>query len=303
MDKKYHSGEITIQEMVAEKEIASRNGKVISNKIIPGAINFIEKQPFFIASSQDQHGRIAVSALAGKDGFVRVIGESTLEIDSTLSFSNPLDLFWSNIQAHQNIGLLFLEPSTRRRFRINGALSDVSTKLVLSINQAYPNCPKYIQQRNIRPLEKPLYREQKVLGHALSPTLIDLVKSADTFFVGSSDEHGNMDASHRGGLPGFVQVENETTLLIPDYQGNSMFNTLGNFVVNPRGSLLFIDFENNVNVQLSGLVKLHFNSDHAGPQTGGTGRYWSFTIQDWELFENLKGFQFEFLAYSSYNPK
>ena len=52
-----------------------------------------------------------------------------------------------------------------------------------------------------------------------------------------------MDASHRGGQPGFVQVESDRRLVFPDYAGNNHYNTIGNLVLDPRAGLLFVDFE------------------------------------------------------------
>jgi len=55
---------------------------------------------------------------------------------------------------------------------------------------------------------------------------------------------GGVDVSHRGGKPGFVRVDDDGTLTMPDLAGNFFFNTLGNIAVNPRAGLLFIDFDN-----------------------------------------------------------
>ena len=52
--------------------------------------------------------------------------------------------------------------------------------------------------------------------------------------------------SHRGGLPGFVQVSDETdrtVLTVPDFLGNFLFNTVGNLLLHPRAGLLFVDFD------------------------------------------------------------
>ena len=48
--------------------------------------------------------------------------------------------------------------------------------------------------------------------------------------------------SHRGGKPGFVRVDADGTLMVPDFSGNNFFNTLGNLAINPRAGLLFADF-------------------------------------------------------------
>jgi predicted pyridoxine 5'-phosphate oxidase superfamily flavin-nucleotide-binding protein len=79
-----------------------------------------------------------------------------------------------------------------------------------------------------------------------------LVTKADTFFIASAhpqagahsdDASHGVDASHRGGRPGFVRLNADGTLTVPDFSGNRFFNTLGNLALNPRAGLLFVDFE------------------------------------------------------------
>lgn len=65
-----------------------------------------------------------------------------------------------------------------------------------------------------------------------------------------------VDVSHRGGKPGFVKVENATTLTWPDFVGNSFFNTLGNLTLNPRSGLLFLDFERGDLLYLTGTAEI-----------------------------------------------
>jgi ferredoxin-NADP reductase len=69
-----------------------------------------------------------------------------------------------------------------------------------------------------------------------------------------------MDASHRGGQPGFVRVEGERHLVFPDYAGNSHYNTIGNLVMDPRAGLLFVDFERGGLLQLTGRVRIDWDS-------------------------------------------
>src|SRR3546814_16147619 len=51
------------------------------------------------------------------------------------------------------------------------------------------------------------------------------------------------DVSHKGGRPGFIRVDDDRTLTVPDFGGNSFFNTIGNLACNRRAGLLFIDFD------------------------------------------------------------
>src|SRR6478735_543435 len=60
------------------------------------------------------------------------------------------------------------------------------------------------------------------------------------FFLATADAQGRPDCSFKGGPAGFVQVTAPDTLIFPDYDGNGMFRSLGNIVVNPEVGLLFI---------------------------------------------------------------
>ncbi|MDY7023811.1 MAG: pyridoxamine 5'-phosphate oxidase family protein, partial [Cyanobacteriota bacterium] len=61
-----------------------------------------------------------------------------------------------------------------------------------------------------------------------------------------------VDVSHRGGKPGFVRIDQNNTLTVPDFVGNCHFNTFGNIELNPHAGLLFIDFEQGNLLYLTG---------------------------------------------------
>src|SRR5438874_1605278 len=60
------------------------------------------------------------------------------------------------------------------------------------------------------------------------------IEGADMFFLSTADAEGWPDCSYKGGLPGFVRVLDARTLAFPSYDGNGMFRSLGNALVNPR---------------------------------------------------------------------
>ena len=111
-----------------------------------------------------------------------------------------------------------------------------------------------------------------------------MIATADTFFVGSYVENGergkrSVDASHRGGNPGFVRVR-ENRLSIPDFAGNLHFNTLGNFLINPKAGLLFVDFDNGDMLYLSGDVVLDFDAEEVKTFQGAE-RLWHLDVRHW----------------------
>lgn len=305
MAEVYHEGEKQIQQKIGEVAIANRNGAVITDTIIKGAINFIEKQPIAIVSSADAAGEIWVSLLIGNFGFTKVPHPNAIVFEKDSIISNPGDVFYKNITVHPQIGSLFIELDSRRRFRINGSCRFKESQIEVKITEAFPNCPKYIQRRI---LSLPDYFERIVSstreGNQLTDAGIIWIKNADTFFVGSSSGEGRLDANHRGGKPGFVEMLDNGTLKIPDYQGNSLYNTFGNIVQNPKVGLLFIDFEKGETLQLTGKAELLFDqkSETDLIKTAGTGRYWLFNTDRWIHTENHHKVKWNFLEYSPFNP-
>ena len=67
---------------------------------------------------------------------------------------NPNDILYKNIVKNENIGILFIEFANRRRFRINGKAQFSKNKIQIEIQQAFPNCPKYIQARDFLSVER-----------------------------------------------------------------------------------------------------------------------------------------------------
>jgi hypothetical protein len=157
------------------------------------------------------------------------------------------------LPTHQPIGLIVIEFAARRRVRINGTLSRVSGDgLHIAVEQAYGNCPQYIQSRQLHPAAAALHGVEPARRRGtLTQDDADLIRRSDTFFIGTSHPTRGNDASHRGGPPGFVRVE-DGALWWPDYRGNNMFNTLGNLQTDSAAALLFSDFTTGRTVQLSG---------------------------------------------------
>jgi uncharacterized protein len=68
------------------------------------------------------------------------------------------------------------------------------------------------------------------------------VERLDMFFLATADVEGRPQCSYKGGDPGFVKVVDEHTVAFPNYDGNGMYLSMGNLLVNPHVGMLFIDF-------------------------------------------------------------
>jgi uncharacterized protein len=82
------------------------------------------------------------------------------------------------------------------------------------------------------------------------------IEAVDMFFIATADEQGRPTCSYKGGEPGFVKVLDERTIAFPVYDGNGMFLSAGNVVVNPEVGLLFISFEQPRRLRLNGTASV-----------------------------------------------
>ena len=82
--------------------------------------------------------------------------------------------------------------------------------------------------------------EQKIARRKFTSDDKSFIESAAYFFLATADAQGRPDCSFKGGVPGFVRITGESELAFPDYDGNGMFKSLGNMLVNPAVGLLFI---------------------------------------------------------------
>jgi ferredoxin-NADP reductase/predicted pyridoxine 5'-phosphate oxidase superfamily flavin-nucleotide-binding protein len=302
----FHQGELDVQALANEADIALRNSTVVSQHIIKGALPFIAQQHMAVVTSTDENNQIWISVLFGEPGFISALDDQHIIINPQKIIKQPDDPLWRNIKTNSQVGLLIIELSTRRRFRVNGAISQLAKgQYQVTVAQAYPNCPKYIQRR--QPALSPdvlAYRTpDSIVGESLLDAHLELISNLDSFFVGSGVSEHHNDASYRGGAPGFVKISNKNQLLIPDYKGNSMFNTLGNIQSNPRVGLVFIDFEQKRILQLSGSAKIIWDKVDAHNETGGTNRYWHFDVKCWQETQLPQGLNWTFFDYSPHNPK
>ena len=112
-------------------------------------------------------------------------------------------------------------------------------------------------------------RLDKRLGRTqFTPDDRAFIESRPLFFLASADAQGRPDCSHKGGDPGFVRVTSDNELAFPSYDGNGMFRSLGNVLVNPAVGLLFIDFESPRRLRVNGVAAVSEDDELIGVFTG-----------------------------------
>ncbi|XVU28271.1 pyridoxamine 5'-phosphate oxidase family protein [Actinoplanes sp. CA-054009] len=197
------------------------------------------------------------------------------------------------------VGMIAIEPGTRRRVRMNGAAHPAATGLRVELRQVYANCPKYIQKR--RAMRASATPGEPRHGVSLTAEERAFIGRADTFFIATADPDGNADASHRGGNPGFLSVLSPTHLRWPDYAGNSMFNTFGNLELNPRAGLLIPDWPTGTLLHLTGTAVVDWDPAHAAAVPGAE-RLVDFTVERVVRIDQSSSLRWTSPELSRFNP-
>ncbi len=273
----FHEGELEVQRRAGVTREAARVGRSIGAAIPPVAAGFLAAQPFVVVASVAGDGRVDASVVAGAPGFLAALDATTLRIGAAPPPGDPL---LGNVRATGTVGLLAIDFAARRRMRANGSAAVAADgAIVVRPDEVFSNCPKYIQARawtldaggaGGNGADGAGGAGARVVheGGVLEPAHRRLIEAADTFFIATAHPTAGADASHRGGLPGFVRAPDGRTLVWPDYSGNRMFQTLGNLAVGGRAGLLFLDFEAGGALALGGRAEVDWDPARAGALAG-----------------------------------
>ncbi|MCG8490201.1 MAG: pyridoxamine 5'-phosphate oxidase family protein [Sneathiellales bacterium] len=288
----FHKGEIKAQRRVGvDERIGQYANRVIRPYMPDQHREFFHQLPILYLGFTDAEGWPWGTALEGRPGFVTSPDPETLEIRATPS---DADIFSLLVEEGMKTGVLGLEMHTRRRNRMNATVSAVRDEgITLKVDQSFGNCPQYIRTRDFSfrsEAEKAALKSVRTTFTSFKSDIVALIEQSETFFVASSagedvnDQTGGCDMSHRGGQPGFVKVDGKK-LYIPDYLGNFHFNTLGNFELNPKAGLLFLDYDSGDMLQLTGTVEICWSND-GFEHFKGSERGWIFTLEKGQLITN-----------------
>lgn len=154
--------------------------------------------------------------------------------------------------------------------------------------------------RETRPLADRL--EQVTVRTAFTEEDRAFIERCPMFFVATADAHGHPDCSYKGGLPGFVRVLDDSTLAFPDYDGNGMYRSWGNVLVNPHVGLLFLDFESPKRIRISGTAQIGENDSLRNEYPGSV---FIIRVTATRIFPNCPRYihKMQLVEYSAYAPR
>lgn len=291
---------MAVQNCAGAQQEAARNGAGIHAQIPLSANYFLQQRRFASAGFTDQSGRVWCSILTGEPGFLQAIGADTLSVQLSAS-ADPLMI--EHLGAEHDLGVLVIDFATRRRLRFNGRAHVENGKIMLRTREVFGNCPRYIQMRTMVDTKQPVSSAGvRASSETLQPAQIELITRTDTFFIATAFNETGADVSHRGGMPGFVQVLSPSLIAWPDYEGNKMFQTMGNLTVNPAAGLLFLDFDSGDILQLTGTTEILWDEE-AIRNFPGAQRVIRFAIEQVIATSNAVPFAWNFMEYSPFNPQ
>jgi len=297
---KFHSGEIAVQERAGVRDIAADVGEGIADHLPPGASEFLGRRQMAVLGTIDQHGNVWASVVTGEPGFIETVDDRTLKIAAQISSSDPLS---RNLGTESHVALFAPDFVSSRRVRVNGRGIIKNGAIFITTDEVYGNCRRYLQERIfVGTRQTPAANLKPGIGTELSASQQQQISQADTFFIATDNPDRGADVSHKGGNPGFVRILDARRIAFPDYNGNSMFNTLGNLTVNPHAGLLFIDFDSGRTLQLTGRASIDWSPERVRTFPGAE-RVIDFALE--QIIDTPAGFPLlaKFRQFSRNNPK
>lgn len=175
------------------------------------------------------------------------------------------------------------------------------TEAVMTDSPNYHEGMRRLQDvRETRPLADRL--EQVTLRSSFTAEDRTFIESRPMFFAATADANGKPECSYKGGLPGFVRILDDRTLAFPDYDGNGMYRSWGNVLVNPQIGLLFLDFETPKRLRVNGTAKISGDDPLLGEFPGAI---FIVRVAAERIFPNCPRYihKMNLVDYSAYAPR
>jgi len=302
-----HSKELAAQDKAGTRGVAAELavGKRSALSFSSNHDAFLAAQSFAVLANVDlKRQSVWVTPLFGKAGDLTAISEHEIAVSTSCIPNSEILEF---IEPGTPLSLLGIDLDRRIRHRINGtSLSSMnleSRELRLQVEEHSPNCPKYINRRQIiHPSNNaPALNRAAKTEIRTQLTLDDqtFVRKMDTLWIGSYAPNVGADCNHRGGQPGFIRVISPSIIEWPEYRGNGMFFTSGNLESCDRSGVALVDFESGSIIQITGRATVDWAHDGSYE---GASRKIIFHITSLIRTDNVTNHRWQRLDYSPYNP-
>jgi ferredoxin-NADP reductase/predicted pyridoxine 5'-phosphate oxidase superfamily flavin-nucleotide-binding protein len=307
------------------------NNNPTSTMLTPQASFLLQRAPLLAIGTLDAASRLWTSLWGGHPGFSQPLGGGIIGTRTIVDGVNDpvVQALVGGVEKGEMVqddtkmfAGLTIDLMTRKRVKIfghmiAGSVSDVDVEfaegterpdgmpekqdqiqLITKIEQSLGNCPKYLNQYEIRPA---LVTSKLISKSAeLSVAAKDLITKVDMFFLSSSTPE-DMDTNHRGGPPGFVRILSATEIVYPEYSGNRLYQSLGNLQMNPKIGITFPDYGTGDVLYITGTAAILVGSD-AASLLPGSNLAVKITVDEARYVESGLPFRGTRKDPSPYNP-
>jgi uncharacterized protein len=241
----YHAGQIEVQTEANSRELADRMARWVGP-----AGDFAARADLLLFAAPDDAGVLQFLVVSGQAPLLSVGGDATMHIPAARAPQFRDGMY----------GALAINLGEARRVRLNGRMRIDATGGALEVDEAFTLCRKYLTRSTPRigatgaPAQLgPEAREVLAIDDAW---MRRVVAEADTSFLASIAPDGAPDVAHRGGPPGFLELDPEArTLSWSEFIGDGVFKSAGNVRATGRITLLVPDFESGDGVAISGRAR------------------------------------------------
>src|SRR5262252_5216574 len=176
----FHAGELALQERAGVRERLDATAPRFVREYMPEQHReFFARLPTLLIGSLDARRQPWASILFGAPGFVDALDPRHLTVSARPLAGDALN---EALAVGAPLGLLGIEPHTRRRNRLNGTIVDVAAdRFTVEVDQSFGNCPQYIQARAPEWVERSHPGENVERSDGLlDPRSVSLIERADT---------------------------------------------------------------------------------------------------------------------------
>jgi uncharacterized protein len=239
---KYHAGQLAIQTEASTLLVAEQLARWVG----PVA-EFARGADLVLLAAPDTQSILNFTVLSGNPPLIEPIKDEyglRLRMPDGLAGLSSFQCFY---------GGLVISLANARRARINGKLVRRGNGIELESTETFTLCKKYIAPSvaledgaHLGPVERvPISQDDAWLRNLLT--------RAETAFFASLSPDGKPDVAHRGGPPGFIQLDAAAkSVTWNEYVGDGVFKSAGNLRATNIMTLLVPDFETGDGVELSG---------------------------------------------------
>lgn len=291
-----HAGDASLAEIEFVDHFSVGDTEFAHKFIPPAGRAFLAAQRVVVIASRSKTKHIWCSLLTGSPGFLSAPTERSMSIIARPLLQDPLA---SNIRPGGAMALLAIDFFSEWLMTVEGEWETTTKGILAHAREAFVAHSKWIHRRKVTrdvPRTLPSFHHDIILDANLQAW----IRQTDTFFIARQMPGGGLQAEHRSGRPGFVEVVDNQTIVFPECI-DTAHGTSVNLASDRRGGLLFLNFENGDTLQVTGRARLIADPTWSAKAKGAQPAV-TFAVESVICTENAIPWRWRLLRNATGNP-